>query len=222
VGPEPGKIPLLLEKRVTALSSLYLHSKGDYGSAVYLSNYPNRGAKSMKFNTFSPIFGQLLDAPFLKRTSSLAIFRAILIPLKVVVLLYSLWLLWLLWLLKNAFKYLLANLWRVSVWKARETLSDRWVGLRSDIHAYCEKVTSSLEVNKPRKQVKALDGLRVVFPVALTSYRWIEMPGMRLGEYIIRKLYKEKQEKSSEKQSQGESSEKQEEVAVILQEVATR
>jgi hypothetical protein len=44
VWPEPGKIPLP-EKRVTALSSLYLHSKGINGSAVYLSNYSNRRVK---------------------------------------------------------------------------------------------------------------------------------------------------------------------------------
>lgn len=34
--------------------------------------------------------------------------------------------------------------------------------------------------------------LVVVFPLALVSYRWIEMPGMRLGEYIVSKLDKKK------------------------------
>jgi peptidoglycan/LPS O-acetylase OafA/YrhL len=46
--------------------------------------------------------------------------------------------------------------------------------------------------------------LVIVFPVALASYRWIEMPGMRLGEYIIRRMDKKgSQRKSKEAQEDG-------------------
>src|SRR5262249_36622759 len=32
----------------------------------------------------------------------------------------------------------------------------------------------------------------IIFPVSLTLYRWIEMPGMRLGEMLIQRLEKSK------------------------------
>src|SRR5579864_2524259 len=51
----------------------------------------------------------------------------------------------------------------------RITLSDRWIALRSNIHGFCEKVTSSLEVSKPRKQILALDGLRAFACLAVIS-----------------------------------------------------
>jgi peptidoglycan/LPS O-acetylase OafA/YrhL len=56
--------------------------------------------------------------------------------------------------------------------------------------------------------------LVVVFPLALASYRWIEMPGMRVGEYIIRRLDK--------KRGQGKASERQEEREGALQPVGGR
>ena len=37
----------------------------------------------------------------------------------------------------------------------------------------------------------------VIFPISLTLYRWIEMPGMRLGEMIIQKIEKSKKGKQA-------------------------
>jgi hypothetical protein len=51
--------------------------------------------------------------------------------------------------------------------------------------------------------------LAIVFPLALASYRWIEMPGMRLGEYIIRKMDEKKDRRNNNK--------KQEEMPFALQ-----
>jgi peptidoglycan/LPS O-acetylase OafA/YrhL len=34
----------------------------------------------------------------------------------------------------------------------------------------------------------------VIFPISLTLYRWIEMPGMRLGEMLIQKIEKVKKD----------------------------
>jgi peptidoglycan/LPS O-acetylase OafA/YrhL len=60
--------------------------------------------------------------------------------------------------------------------------------------------------------------LVIVFPLALASYRWIEMPGMRLGEYIIRMLDKKKdQSKNTEKKE-----EKQEEKLLVLQPIGEK
>ncbi|EFH89876.1 acyltransferase family protein [Ktedonobacter racemifer] len=36
----------------------------------------------------------------------------------------------------------------------------------------------------------------IIFPISLTFYRWMEMPGMRLGEMLIRKIEKPKKEHS--------------------------
>ena len=52
----------------------------------------------------------------------------------------------------------------------RIALSERWVALRYKIHEYCEKVTSSLEVSKPRKQIMALDGLRAFACLAVILF----------------------------------------------------
>jgi peptidoglycan/LPS O-acetylase OafA/YrhL len=35
----------------------------------------------------------------------------------------------------------------------------------------------------------------VIFPLSLTLYRWIEMPGMRLGEMLIQNIEKLKRRK---------------------------
>jgi peptidoglycan/LPS O-acetylase OafA/YrhL len=56
--------------------------------------------------------------------------------------------------------------------------------------------------------------LVIVFPLAVASYRWVEMPGMRLGEYIIQKLDK--------KTEQTKNTKKQEERALVLQPVGGR
>lgn len=37
----------------------------------------------------------------------------------------------------------------------------------------------------------------VIFPISLTFYRWIEMPGMRLGEMVLRSIQKPKKKSSS-------------------------
>jgi peptidoglycan/LPS O-acetylase OafA/YrhL len=40
--------------------------------------------------------------------------------------------------------------------------------------------------------------LVVIVPLALTWYRWIEMPGMRLGEYMLQKLGKKREPRSED------------------------
>jgi peptidoglycan/LPS O-acetylase OafA/YrhL len=38
----------------------------------------------------------------------------------------------------------------------------------------------------------------IIFPISLTLYRWIEMPGMRLGELVIQRIWRPKNNSSKD------------------------
>jgi peptidoglycan/LPS O-acetylase OafA/YrhL len=71
-------------------------------------------------------------------------------------------------------------------------LNGRWESLRNNIHIFCEKVTNSLQISKPGKQIIALDGLRgfaclsvIFFHINLFDL-WINDPVMpKHGIYTI-------------------------------------
>ncbi len=75
----------------------------------------------------------------------------------------------------------------------------RWIGLFSFslymwhlplLFLFVTLLSNQPQVTRHSVQLVALLGwvVFIIFPVSLTLYRWVEMPGMRLGEVLVRKI----------------------------------